>query len=95
MAQDLGGAEPVTGDVQDVIDAAAAISEELKERLAYQRENQQLVEAVLCRRRRGVGRGRLRAGADGVAVGPLTAPNIQDSGRGRWADVPSLINLRI
>ena len=30
---------------QTVIDAAAAISEELKERLAYQRENQQLVEA--------------------------------------------------
>ena len=30
---------------QTVIDAAAAISAELKERLAYQRENQQLVEA--------------------------------------------------
>ena len=30
---------------QRVIDAAAAISEELKERLVYQRENQQLVEA--------------------------------------------------
>lgn len=30
---------------QTVIDAVAAISEELKERLAYQRENQQLVEA--------------------------------------------------
>ena len=30
---------------QTVIDAAAAISEELKERLAHQRENQQLVEA--------------------------------------------------
>ncbi len=30
---------------QTVIDAVAAISAELKERLAYQRENQQLVEA--------------------------------------------------
>ena len=30
---------------QTVIDAVAAISEELKERLAHQRDNQQLVEA--------------------------------------------------